>query len=101
MGSNTARLALYKPDPGDAAATWDTEFPANMNTLDNSLLVTTFNAKGDLIAATADNTEARLAVGTNGQVLTANSATSTGLEWQTPGAASHPDFFDHDIFGVD
>jgi len=40
--------------------------------------------KGDLITATADNTVARLAVGTNGKVLTANSATATGLEWQTP-----------------
>lgn len=39
------------------------------------------NAKGDLITATADDTPARLAVGTNGQVLKANSATATGLEW--------------------
>ena len=42
------------------------------------------NAKGDLIAGTADNTISRLGVGTNGQVLTANSSTATGLEWQTP-----------------
>lgn len=42
------------------------------------------DAKGDLISATADNTPARLAVGTNGQVLTADSTTSTGLKWATP-----------------
>lgn len=39
------------------------------------------DAKGDIVSATADNTPARLAVGSNGQVLKANSATSTGLEW--------------------
>jgi hypothetical protein len=48
---------------------------------------TVFNlvdAKGDLLLGTADNTLARQAVGTNGQLLQANSATSTGVEWFTP-----------------
>jgi hypothetical protein len=40
------------------------------------------DAKGDLIAATADNTPARLAVGNNGETLVADSSTSTGLRWQ-------------------
>jgi hypothetical protein len=42
---------------------------------------TIFDAKGDLLAASAADTAARLAVGSNGQVLSANSATATGLEW--------------------
>jgi len=42
------------------------------------------DAKGDLVTATADNTPARLAVGSNGQVLVAASGESTGLIWQGP-----------------
>ena len=42
------------------------------------------DAKGDLIAATAADTVSRLAVGTNGQVLTADSTASTGIKWATP-----------------
>jgi hypothetical protein len=47
---------------------------------------TIIDAKGDLIAGTAADTAARLAVGTNGQVLKANSATATGLEWAADSA---------------
>jgi hypothetical protein len=41
------------------------------------------DAKGDLITATAADTPARLAVGTNGQYLQADSTASTGLKWAT------------------
>jgi hypothetical protein len=44
---------------------------------------TIVDAKGDLIAATAADTVARLAVGSNDQVLTADSSTATGLKWAT------------------
>jgi hypothetical protein len=46
--------------------------------------LTILDAKGDLISATAADTPARLAVGTNGQVLTADSTTATGIKWATP-----------------
>jgi hypothetical protein len=49
---------------------------------------TIVDAKGDLIAATAADTPARLAVGTNGQVLTADSTAATGLKWATPGTGA-------------
>ena len=45
---------------------------------------TIVDAKGDIIAATAADTVARLAVGANGTVLTAASGQATGLEWATP-----------------
>ena len=54
--------------------------------LDSAAVIapTIVDAKGDIIAATAADTVARLAVGTNGQVLTAASGQATGLEWATP-----------------
>lgn len=39
------------------------------------------DAKGDLVTATAADTPARLAVGTNNQTLIADSTQSTGLKW--------------------
>jgi hypothetical protein len=47
----------------------------------DSIAKAIIDAKGDLIVGTADNTPARLAVGTNDHVLTADSATATGLKW--------------------
>lgn len=45
------------------------------------------DAKGDLIAGTAADAHGRLAVGSNGQVLTADSSQSTGLKWAAAAAA--------------
>jgi hypothetical protein len=53
-------------------------------TMGTMVAKTVVDAKGDLIAATAADTVARLAVGTNNQVLTADSSTATGLKWATP-----------------
>jgi hypothetical protein len=52
-------------------------------TVTNSM-ATAIDAKGDLIAGTAADTFDRLAVGTNGQTLVADSTASTGLKWATP-----------------
>jgi hypothetical protein len=49
----------------------------------NALVTTVVDAKGDLLAGTANDTVGRLAVGTNGQYLVADSAETTGLKWAT------------------
>jgi hypothetical protein len=54
------------------------------NAIQNAIV----DAKGDLIAATAADTPARLAVGTNGQVLTADSTAATGLKWAAASSGS-------------
>lgn len=46
-------------------------------------------AKGDILAATASNAISRVAVGTNGQVLTADSGASNGVSWQTPSSTAY------------
>jgi len=40
-----------------------------------------FDAKGDLLVGSADNTPAKLAVGADGYILTANTSAANGIEW--------------------
>lgn len=49
-----------------------------------AILAALVDAKGDLIVATANDTVARQAVGSNGQVLTADTSASTGVRWKSP-----------------
>ena len=52
---------------------------------DDAVLKTMFTTKGDLAAATAASTPARLGVGTDGQVLTADAASDAGVKWAVTG----------------
>jgi hypothetical protein len=54
-------------------------------TVTNSM-ATAIDAKGDLIGGTGADTFARLAVGANDTVLTADSSTATGLKWAAAAA---------------
>ena len=54
------------------------------NAIQNSIV----DAKGDLVAASGADTPARLAVGSNGETLVADSAATTGLRYQEPKAAN-------------
>lgn len=50
----------------------------------NAIPVTLVDAKGDLLAGTADNTVGRVAVGTENKYLRANSLASAGMDWVSP-----------------
>ena len=52
-------------------------------TITNSM-ATAYTTKGDLVPATGSAAFARLGVGTNNQVLTADSTAATGMKWATP-----------------
>jgi hypothetical protein len=58
------------------------------NNAQAAIAKTIVDAKGDIIAATASDTVSRLAVGSNNQILTADSSTATGLKWATPSTGS-------------
>ncbi len=75
LKGGTTGQVLAKASNTDMDFTWATDA--------SGIPATIFDAKGDIIAATAADTASRLAVGTNGQVLTADSTAATGLKWAT------------------
>lgn len=77
LKGGTTGQVLSKASNTDMDFTWVAQ--DDSNAIQNAIV----DAKGDLISATAADTPARLAVGTNGQVLTADSTQSTGLAWTT------------------
>lgn len=76
LKGGTTGQVLAKASATDLDFSWVTDA--------TGIPATIFDAKGDIIAATAADTASRLAVGTNGQVLTADSTASTGIKWATP-----------------
>jgi hypothetical protein len=78
LKGGTTGQVLSKTSGTDMDFTWVTT--DDVNAIQNAIV----DAKGDLIAATAADTPARLAVGTNGHVLTADSTASTGIKWAAP-----------------
>lgn len=73
--SNTASLV----NPSVAYALNDLQ--TQITSASSSIATSFVDAKGDLISASANNTPLILGVGTNGKILSANSATASGLEW--------------------
>ena len=81
LKGGTTGQVLSKTSGTDMDFTWVTTDDANA--IQNAIV----DAKGDLIAASANDTPARLAVGANGETLVADSSTATGLRWQGDYAA--------------
>lgn len=79
LKGGTTGQVLAKASSTDLDFSWVAQSGASA--IQNSIV----DAKGDLIAATANDTPARLAVGTNGQVLMADSTAATGLKWAAAG----------------
>lgn len=63
----------------DTLVTFAGEVRAAINAAGSELNV--IDAKGDLVVGSADNTPARLAVGTDGYILQADSASANGVKW--------------------
>jgi hypothetical protein len=82
LKGGTTGQVLSKTSNTDMDFTWVAQ--DDSNAIQNTIV----DAKGDLIGATAADTPARLAVGTNGQVLTADSTAGTGLAWTTLSSGS-------------
>lgn len=61
--------------------TWDGTVWDLVATSSDPIQKTIVDAKGDLIAGTAADTVARVAVGTNNQLLVADSAQTAGVKW--------------------
>lgn len=89
LKGGTTGQVLAKASATDMDFSWVTDA--------TGIPATIFDAKGDIIAATAADTASRLAVGTNNQVLTADSTAATGLKWATP-ASSSPTFVGCSIY---
>ena len=76
LGGTTGQV-LSKASNADMDFTWATDA--------SGIPATIFDAKGDLIVASAADTAARLASsGSNGNVLTVDTSTATGLKWAAP-----------------
>jgi hypothetical protein len=91
LGGTTGQV-LSKASNTNMDFTWVTTDDANA--IQNTIV----DAKGDLIAASANDTPARLAVGNNGETLVADSSTSTGLRYTALFGANKNKIINGDFF---
>jgi hypothetical protein len=78
--AHTAGASVKHVFTGDDA----TFFTTGTATADAAIPKALVTAKGDIVGATASGVPDNLAVGSNGQILTADSTEAMGIKWATP-----------------
>ena len=78
--AHTAGASVKHVFTGDDA----TFFTTGTATADAAIPKALVTAKGDIVGATASGVPDNLAVGSDGQILTADSASAMGIKWSTP-----------------
>ena len=78
--AHTAGASVKHVFTGDDA----TFFTTGTATADAAIPKALVTAKGDVVGATASGVPDNLAVGSDGQILTADSASAMGIKWATP-----------------
>jgi hypothetical protein len=89
MANPTTNYGFVLPTPTDLVTDLPADFEVALQGVDTQMKTNadaatqkaTLTTKGDIYAATGTSTPARLGVGTNDQILTADSTTATGLKW--------------------
>lgn len=79
--SSASTSASSAATSASSAATSATSAAASATAAASAIQAAIFDAKGDLIVASAADTAARLAVGTDGYLLTASSTATYGVTW--------------------
>lgn len=82
IGANT--LSAYNAAPTVAAHLTRKDYVDSK--VAAAIQLSVIDAKGDLLVGTANDVAARLPVGTNNQILVADSAQAGGVKWATPAA---------------
>jgi hypothetical protein len=96
MANPTTNYGFVLPTPTDLVTDLPADFEVALQGVDTQMKTnadaaipkTIVDAKGDLIAGTAADTVARIGVGANNTVLTADSSTATGMKWEVVSAGA-------------
>ena len=90
-GAHAASAISVTPAGNLAATDGQAALEELQTDVDGRQARSTLTAKGDIYAATASGTTTRLPVGSDGQVLKANSGEATGLKWESLSAIAYSD----------